>query len=163
MNQQKRNNSKFFYLLAGMLLLVGTIGVVSAKQTASIYDAPDLHLVQGSEQYDLKEGITYDSSKYELAVKDTVDFDINQIGEYQVSYILTPKEKTTASKEESGEKAQSTEEATVAEQSDEEASVETDADSKEETILFKRAVFADADWAERFLYKSGKCLEKCKI
>ena len=127
MNQQKQNNQnnrKFLYLLAGMLLLLGAIGVVSAKQTASIYDAPDLHLVQGSEKYDLMEGITYDSGKYELEVKDTGDFDINTIGKYEVSYTLTLKGEATSSKEESGEKAQSTEKES-AEQSTEKSSVQS--------------------------------------
>ena len=130
MSQQKRNNRRFFYVLVGMLLLIGAIGVASAKQTASIYDAPDLHLVQGSEEYDLMESITYDSDKYELAVKDTGDFDINVIGEYEVSYTLTPKGEAVDKKEGGDEKAQSTEETEVQSAEGNPAEAVTQADSE---------------------------------
>ena len=82
--KKKRKNRGILYALVGLLVAAGAMAGVAAKETASVYDAPDLHLTQGSEKYDLAEGITYDSGKYELAVKDTGDFDINIIGEYQV-------------------------------------------------------------------------------
>ena len=89
--KKKRKAREFIYALVGMLLVVGAISVAAAKETTSVYDAPDLHLTRGSESYDLTEGITYDSDKYDLAVKDTGDFDINTVGEYEVGYTLTPK------------------------------------------------------------------------
>ncbi len=150
MNQQKQknqNNRKFLYLLAGMLLLIGAIGVVSAKQTASIYDAPDLHLVQGSEKYDLEEGITYDSGKYELAVKDMGDFDIQTIGKYEVSYTLTPKGEAVDKKDGKDEKAQSTEEES-AEQSTEKSTVQSaEEDNAKQTVEDSKAVSENKDKA----------------
>ena len=119
--------SGIFYILLIVLLVVGAIGGVAAKELVSIYDAPDLYLTQGSEEYDLLEGIIYDSSKYELAVKDTGDFDIEAIGEYQVSYTLTPKRKDTVRTEEKEVEKRKIE-----------------SDSEEETILFKRTVFVEA-------------------
>ena len=42
--------------------------------------------------YDLTEGITYDSEKYTLSVTDTGNFDINVAGDYEISYALMEKE-----------------------------------------------------------------------
>ena len=47
-------------------------------------------LEAGARDYDLTEGIVYDSALYELAVLDTGDFDINVPGAYEVTYSLTP-------------------------------------------------------------------------
>ena len=167
--KKKRKNRGILYALAGLLVAAGAMAGVTAKETASVYDAPDLHLTQGSEKYDLTEGITYDSGKYELAVKDTGDFDINITGEYQVSYTLTPKgaETTreekgegtvtegTASKSTEGESTVQNGDATVTTQASEDNDVQTavesaadkksDSENKTETILFKRTVIVEAE------------------
>ena len=48
--------------------------------------------MQGASDYDLTAGITYDSEKYILSVTDTGNFDINVVGDYEISYTLTRKE-----------------------------------------------------------------------
>ncbi len=80
--------------LAGFLsavMVIGSINLVGALEhgEAAPYDAPELTIMQGADTYDLKEGITYDSSLYELAVVDEGGFDVNVPGDYEVTYSLT--------------------------------------------------------------------------
>ena len=62
------------------------------RDRSKAYDAPELTLTQSVTDYDLTEGITYDSEKYTLSVTDTGNFDINVAGDYEISYALTEKE-----------------------------------------------------------------------
>ena len=98
--KKKRKSRGLLYAVMSVLLAVGAIGGVAAKElTSKPYDAPDLHLVMGSENYDLLEGIIYDSDTYDLAVKDTGEFNIQQVGKYEVSYTLTLKGQSTVTEE----------------------------------------------------------------
>ena len=90
MRRTKANRALTFVMAAA--LLIGSIHGVGAKEQSKDYDAPELTLVQGASDYDLTEGITYDSEKYILSVTDTGNFDINVVGDYEVSYALTEKE-----------------------------------------------------------------------
>ena len=87
--KRKKKSHRAIYGLMGAVVAATTIGTVAAKETKP-YKAPELRLVQGSVDYDLTEGITYDNKKYELMVEDTGDFDIEVLGRYDVEYSLTP-------------------------------------------------------------------------
>lgn len=87
--KRKKKSHRAIYGLMGAVVAATTIGTVTAKETKP-YKAPELRLVQGSVDYDLTEGITYDNKKYELMVEDTGDFDIEVLGRYDVEYSLTP-------------------------------------------------------------------------
>ncbi len=87
--KRKKKSHRAIYGLMGAVVAATTIGTVAAKEIKP-YKAPELRLVQGSENYDLTEGITYDKGKYELMVEDTGDFDIEVLGKYTVEYSLTP-------------------------------------------------------------------------
>ncbi len=90
MRRTKANRALTFVMAAA--LLIGSIHGVGAKEQGKAYDAPELTLTQGVTDYDLTEGITYDSEKYTLSVTDTGNFDINVAGDYEISYALTEKE-----------------------------------------------------------------------
>lgn len=90
MRRTKANRALTFVMAAA--LLIGSIHGVGAKEQSKAYEAPELTLVQGASDYDLTEGITYDSEKYTLSVTDTGNFDINVAGDYEISYALTEKE-----------------------------------------------------------------------
>lgn len=90
MRRTKANRALTFVMAAA--LLIGSIHGVGAKEQSKAYDAPELTLTQGVTDYDLTAGITYDSEKYILSVTDTGDFDINVVGNYEISYALTGKE-----------------------------------------------------------------------
>ena len=90
MRKTKVNRALTFVMAAA--LLIGSIHGVGAKEQSKAYDAPELTLTQGVIDYDLTEGITYDSEKYTLSVTDTGNFDINVAGDYEISYALTEKE-----------------------------------------------------------------------
>ena len=87
--KRKKKNHRAIYGLMGAVVAATTIGTVAAKEIKP-YKAPELRLVQGTEDYDLTEGITYDKGKYELMVENTGDFDIEVLGKYTVEYSLTP-------------------------------------------------------------------------
>ena len=89
MRRTKANRALTFVMAAA--LLIGSIHGVGAKEQSKAYEAPELTLVQGASDYDLTEGITYDSEKYTLSVTDTGNFDINVAGDYEISYALTGK------------------------------------------------------------------------
>ena len=90
MRRTKANRALTFVMAAA--LLIGSIHGVGAKEQSKDYDASELTLVQGASDYDLTAGITYDSEKYILSVTDTGNFDINVVGDYEISYTLTRKE-----------------------------------------------------------------------
>lgn len=90
MRRTKANRALTFVMAAA--LLIGSIHGVGAKEQSKAYDAPELTLTQGVTDYDLTEGITYDSEKYTLSVTDTGNFDVNVAGDYEISYALTEKE-----------------------------------------------------------------------
>ena len=85
-----------------------TVTVKAAVEESVEFEVPELYLEQGQEEYDLTAGITYDSEKYILSVTDTGDFDINVVGDYEISYTLTGKENSV----EETESVESTEEQT---------------------------------------------------
>ena len=64
------------------------VTVKAAVEENALYEAPDLYLELGQEEYDLTEGIIYDKDLYEVKVSDPGDFDINMVGEYEVTYLL---------------------------------------------------------------------------
>lgn len=97
MRRTKANRALTFVMAAA--LLIGSIHGVGAKEQSKDYDAPELTLVQGASDYDLTEGITYDSEKYTLSVTDTGNFDINVAGDYEISYALTEKESSVSETE----------------------------------------------------------------
>lgn len=90
MRRTKVNRALTFVMAAA--LLIGSIHGVGAKEQSKAYEAPELTLTQGVTDYDLTEGITYDSEKYTLSVTDTGNFDVNVAGDYVISYALTEKE-----------------------------------------------------------------------
>lgn len=90
MRRTKANRALTFVMAAA--LLIGSIHGVGAKEQSKAYDAPELTLTQGVTDYDLTEGITYDSEKYTLSVTDTGNFDVNVAGDYEISYALMEKE-----------------------------------------------------------------------
>ena len=90
MRRTKANRALTFVMAAA--LLIGSIHGVGAKEQSKAYDAPELTLTQGVTDYDLTEGIAYDSEKYTLSVTDTGNFDVNVAGDYEISYALTEKE-----------------------------------------------------------------------
>ena len=90
MRRTKANRALTFVMAAA--LLIGSIHGAGAKEQSKAYDAPELTLTQGVTDYDLTEGITYDSEKYTLSVTDTGNFDVNVAGDYVISYALTEKE-----------------------------------------------------------------------
>lgn len=59
MRRTKANRALTFVMAAA--LLIGSIHGVGAKEQSKAYDAPELTLLQGESDYDLTEGITYDS------------------------------------------------------------------------------------------------------
>lgn len=68
-----------------------TVTVKAAVEENALYEAPDLYLEWGQEDYDLTEGIIYDKDLYTLKVEELGGFDINVLGEYKVGYALTLK------------------------------------------------------------------------
>ena len=105
----KKHKGKTKRWLAGILsavLVIGSINLVDALEESNgesaLYDAPELTITQGAETYDLKEGITYDSSLYELAVVNEGGFDVNTVGDYEVTYSLTSKDDGTLDPGDSG-------------------------------------------------------------
>lgn len=97
MRRTKVNRALTFVMAAA--LLIGSIHGVGAKEQSKAYDAPEMTLTQGVTDYDLTEGITYDSEKYTLSVTDTGNFDINVAGDYEISYALTEKESSVSETE----------------------------------------------------------------
>ena len=105
----KKHKGKTKRWLAGILsavLVIGSINLVDALEgsngESTPYDAPELTITQGAETYDLKEGITYDSSLYELDVVNDGGFDVNTVGNYEVTYSLTSKDDGTLDPGDSG-------------------------------------------------------------
>ena len=76
-----------------------TVTVKAAVEENALYEAPDLYLEWGQEDYDLTEGIIYDKDLYEVKVSDPGDFDIYTLGEYEVTYSLTPLEESLETEE----------------------------------------------------------------
>ena len=110
----KKRKGKTKRWLAGILsavLVIGSINLVDALEgsngESALYDAPELTITQGAETYDLKEGITYDSSLYELAVVNEGGFDVNTEGDYEVTYSLTSKDDGTLDPGDSGDASNS--------------------------------------------------------
>ena len=104
----KKRKGKTKRWLAGILsavLVIGSINLVDALEgsngESALYDAPELTITQGATDYDLMKDITYDSSMYELAVVNDGGFDVNTVGDYEVTYSLTSKdeERVIAGKE----------------------------------------------------------------
>ena len=76
-------------------LVIGSINLISGLEVPEeqpIYDAPDWTVFLGDEDYDLTDGITYDSDLYDLSITDLGGFDIYVPGDYEVSYELTTKQ-----------------------------------------------------------------------
>lgn len=110
----KKHKGKTKRWLAGILsavLVIGSINLVDALEgsngESTPYDAPELTITQGAETYDLKEGIIYDSSLYELAVVNEGGFDVNTVGDYEVTYSLTSKDDGTLDPENPGDTSDS--------------------------------------------------------
>lgn len=118
-----------------------TVTVKAAGEENALYEAPDLYLECGQEEYDLTEGIIYDKDLYEVKVSDPGDFDINMVGEYEVTYVLdrigksakgedtktSKPEETTVSDEQKSEDNDGTQAATL-ELTDEKQSVDSSDD-----------------------------------
>ena len=105
----KKHKGKTKRWLAGVLsavLVIGSINLVDALEgsngESALYDAPELTITQGATDYDLMEGITYDNSLYELAIVDENGFDVNTVGDYEVTYSLTSKDDGTLDPGDSG-------------------------------------------------------------
>ena len=127
MRRTKANRALTFVMAAA--LLIGSIHGVGAKEQSKDYDAPELTLVQGASDYDLTAGITYDSEKYILSVTDTGDFDINVVGDYEISYTLTGKE-NSVEETESVESTEITENTEVTKSTEAVPGTETVADTE---------------------------------
>ena len=102
----KKRKGKTKRWLAGILsavLVIGSINLVDALEgsngESALYDAPELTITQGATDYDLMKDITYDSSMYELAVVNDGGFDVNTVGDYEVTYSLTSKDDGTLERE----------------------------------------------------------------
>ena len=80
-------------------------------------------------QADLTAGITYDSEKYILSVTDTGNFDINVVGDYEISYTLTGKE-NSVKETESVESTEITENTEVTKSTEAVPGTETVADTE---------------------------------
>ena len=89
---KKNKRHRGIYMLTAACLLIGAIGGVAAYENRPGQKVPDLQLTVGQSGYDLMAGITYDSERYTLSVEDTGGLDINRIGKYEVTYVLTPLE-----------------------------------------------------------------------
>ena len=105
----KKHKGKTKRWLAGILsavLVIGSINLVDALEgsngESALYDAPELTITQGATDYDLMKDITYDSSLYELAVVNDGGFDVNTVGDYEVTYSLTSKDDGTLDPGDSG-------------------------------------------------------------
>ena len=141
----------------------------------ALYEAPDLYLEWGQEDYDLTEGIIYDKDLYEVKVSDPGDFDIYTLGEYEVTYVLdrlgksakaedtqtSKTEETTASDEQKSEDNDGIQAATL-ELTDEKQSVDpADEDNtnsmeekspevkttSQEAVYFTRNVIVEMDYS----------------
>ena len=106
----KKHKGKTKRWLAGILsavLVIGSINLVDALEgsngESALYDAPELTITQGATDYDLMKDITYDSSLYELAVVNDGGFDVNTVGDYEVTYSLTSKDDGTLEPGDSGD------------------------------------------------------------
>ena len=106
MKKHKGKTKRWFAGILSAVLVIGSINLVDALEgsngESALYDAPELTITQGAETYDLKEGITYDSSLYELAVVNDGGFDVNTVGDYEVTYSLTSKDDGTLDPGDSG-------------------------------------------------------------
>ena len=169
MRRTKANRALTFVMAAA--LLIGSIHGVGAKEQSKAYDAPELTLTQGVTDYDLTEGITYDSEKYTLSVTDTGNFDINVAGNYEISYALMEKESSVNETEsventESADIIESTETVSGTETVDTTETIEnTDqtpegdvtntGDAQEnQVITFQRTVTVKAAGEENALYEA---------
>ena len=110
----KKRKGKTKRWLAGILsavLVIGSINLVDALEgsngESALYDAPELTITQGATDYDLMKDITYDHSLYELAVTDEGGFDVNTVGDYEVTYSLTSKDDGTLDPGDSGDASNS--------------------------------------------------------
>ena len=110
----KKHKGKTKRWLAGILsavLVIGSINLVDALEgsngESALYDAPELTITQGATDYDLMKDITYDSSMYELAVVNDGGFDVNTVGDYEVTYSLTSKDDGTLEPGDSGDASNS--------------------------------------------------------
>ena len=113
----KKRKGKTKRWLAGILsavLVIGSINIVDALEgsngESALYDAPELTITQGATDYDLMKDITYDSSMYELAVVNDGGFDVNTVGDYEVTYSLTSKDDGTLEPGDSGDASNSDDE-----------------------------------------------------
>ena len=152
-----------------------TVTVKAAVEENALYEAPDLYLEWGQEDYDLTEGIIYDKDLYEVKVSDPGDFDIYTLGEYEVTYVLdrlgksakaedtqtSKTEETTASDEQKSEDNDGIQAATL-ELTDEKQSVDpADEDNtnsmeekspevkttSQEAVYFTRNVIVEMDYS----------------
>lgn len=64
-NKNMKNNryKRIIYGALASVIVIGSIGGVAANETRKPYKAPELQLTQGQTDYDLTEGIEYDSTK----------------------------------------------------------------------------------------------------
>ena len=148
-----------------------TVTVKAAVEENALYEAPDLYLEWGQEEYDLTEGIIYDKDLYEVKVSDPGDFDIYTLGEYEVTYVLdrlgksakaedtqtSKTEETTASNEDTDNTQTATLELTDEKQSVDPADGDTTNSTEEkssevktasqEAIYFTRNVIVEMDYA----------------
>ena len=98
MRRTKANRALTFVMAAA--LLIGSIHGVGAKEQSKAYDAPELTLTQGVTDYDLTEGITYDSEKvYPCPSLTQETLTSMMAGDYEISYALTEKESSVSETE----------------------------------------------------------------
>jgi len=86
-----------------------TVTVKEAGEENALYEASDLTVFLGDEDYDLTDGITYDSDLYDLSITDLGGFDIYVPGDYEVSYELTTKQRTGSAMAETGSEGNASE------------------------------------------------------
>lgn len=111
MKKHKGKTKRWFAGILSAVLVIGSINLVDALEgsngESALYDAPELTITQGATDYDLMKDITYDSSLYELAVVNDGGFDVNTVGDYEVTYSLTSKDDGTLDPENPGDTSDS--------------------------------------------------------
>lgn len=111
MKKHKGKTKRWFAGILSAVLVIGSINLVDALEgsngESALYDAPELTITQGATDYDLMKDITYDSSMYELAVVNDGGFDVNTVGDYEVTYSLTSKDDGTLEPGDSGDASNS--------------------------------------------------------
>ncbi|MEQ2383463.1 hypothetical protein WMO21_14095 [Lachnospiraceae bacterium CLA-AA-H58] len=111
MKKHKGKTKRWFAGILSAVLVIGSINLVDALEgsngESALYDAPELTITKGATDYDLMKDITYDSSLYELAVVNDGGFDVNTVGDYEVTYSLTSKDDGTLDPENPGDTSDS--------------------------------------------------------